>query len=114
VLKDEIKIHVGKNELIVADCAENRLIFDLQSDFNIKPVKKTGTVAQWLRLMQDYEMIITERSHNLAKEFSNYSWSDERAGIPIDAFNHGIDSGRYCYMELYSTGQGAIIGMRSF
>jgi len=114
VLKDEIKVHVGKDELIVADCAENRLIFDLQSDFNIKPIKKTGTVAQWLRLMQDYEHIITERSYNLAKEFSNYIWDDERAGIPVDASNHEIDAGRYCFMELDTAGKGAIIGMRAF
>jgi phage terminase large subunit len=113
-LKDEIKPYVGKDELIVADCAENRLIYDLQADFNIKPVKKTGTVGQWLKLMQDYEHIITERSYNLAKEFSNYIWDDERAGVPVDASNHGIDGGRYCFMELYSAGKGAIIGMRAF
>lgn len=113
-LREQLKKHTGKNELIVADCSENRLIFDLQADFNIRPVKKTGTVAQWLRLMQDYQHIITERSYNLEKEFNNYSWSDKRAGIPIDAFNHLIDGGRYCFMEQCTSGQGAIIGMRSF
>jgi len=30
----------------------------------------------------------------------NYVWSDKKAGIPIDAFNHLIDGIRYYYMEI--------------
>jgi len=65
---------------------------------NIRPVKKDGTVAEWLKILQDYKFIITEDSHNLAKELSNYVWSDKKAGIPIDAFNHLIDAYRYVFM----------------
>jgi len=95
------------NDLIVADSADPRMIADLKKagvrvnepGLNIKGVKKDGTVAEWLKSMQDYKHVITEGSHNLAKEFNNYIWSDSKAGIPIDAFNHLIDAGRYYYMH---------------
>jgi len=92
--------------LIVAESATPRTIADLktrkskvtQLALNIHPVKKDGTVAEWLKKMVDYTIIITEDSHNLAKELSNYVWSDEKAGIPIDAWNHLIDAFRYYFM----------------
>jgi len=94
------------NDLIVADCADPRMIADLKANggrvgslpINIKPVKKDGTVSEWLKSLQDYSLVITEGSHNLAKELSNYVWSDSKAGIPIDAFNHLIDAFRYYVM----------------
>ena len=96
----------SRRDLIVADCADPRMIADLSSSsggvqgiaLNIRPVKKDGTVAEWLKHLQDYKHIITPDSHNLAKEFNNYVWSDTKAGIPIDAFNHLIDAGRYYKM----------------
>ena len=98
-LKESVNIHADRHNLIIADCAEPRLISELRSDFNIKGIRKTGTVSEWLRIMQDYEIIITENSHSLAKELNNYVWSDKRAGIPIDDFNHLIDGIRYCVMD---------------
>jgi len=94
------------DDLIIADCSDPRMIADLKSmpgesysaRMNIRPVKKDGTVAEWLKILQDYQIIITEDSHNLAKELSNYIWSDSKAGIPIDAFNHLIDAFRYVFM----------------
>lgn len=78
-----------KNSLIIADSAEARLISDLSSSFNIrKVVKKPGSVVEGIRTMQDYKFIVTERSSNLVKELKNYIWSDKKAGIPLDAFNH--------------------------
>ena len=46
--------------------------------------------------MHDYEWII--KGYNLARELQNYAWSDKKAGVPIDAWNHLIDAGRYVYM----------------
>lgn len=89
-----------RNDLITADCADARMIAELKRYFNIRPVDKTKwTVAEALRLMQDYEMVITEDSTDLAKEMNNYLWDDRRAGIPIDGFDHLIDAGRYRFME---------------
>jgi phage terminase large subunit len=79
------------------------MIDALAKHFNIKPVNKAKwTVSQALKLMQDYQHIITEDSTNLAREFKNYLWNDRRAGVPIDDFDHLIDAGRYRFMETIS------------
>ena len=89
------------NDLIVAESATPRTNYDLGKYFKgLVPVSKTKTVAEWLRKMQDYELIITEDSYNLEIELSNYVWSDKRAGIPMDGFNHLIDAARYAYMRM--------------
>lgn len=81
--------NVSRNELIIADCADARMISQLSVFFNIKPVNKTKwTVAEALKLMQDYEIIITEDSPMIAKELNNYVWSDKKAGIPSPGFDH--------------------------
>jgi intein/homing endonuclease len=51
-------------------------------------VSKTKTVGEWLREMQNYEIIVDEGSYNLEMELANYVWSDKRAGDPMDGFNH--------------------------
>ena len=88
---------VRPQDLIIADCADPRMIRELKG-FNIRPVQKDGTVSEWLKTMQDYQFIVTEDSHNLIHELNNYVWSDKKAGIPVDAFNHLIDAGRYYFM----------------
>jgi len=99
-LVNELVKHTSKKELIIAESATPRTIYDIgKRGFNIKPVSKTKTVAEWLRAMQDYEIIITEDSYDLEKELSNYLWSDKKAGIPMDDFNHLIDAMRYVFME---------------
>jgi phage terminase large subunit len=57
-------------------------------------------VAEALKMMQDYEIIITENSTNLAKELNNYVWSDKKAGVPMPGFDHAIDSVRYYFQQL--------------
>ena len=100
MLKKKIGTSVKNSDLIVADCAEPRIISDLQSSFNVRAVNKTKSVSEWLKLMQDYEVIVCGDSPNLEKELNNYIWNDQRAGIPIDAFNHLIDSMRYFFMSV--------------
>jgi phage terminase large subunit len=93
-------------DLIVAESANPRTIEDLKKNggtvktmgLNVVPVSKTGTLEEWLKELQEYELVITEDSHNLAKELNNYVWNDEKAGIPIDEFNHLIDAFRYYFM----------------
>lgn len=90
------------NDLIVADSAEQRLIDDIKKrGLNIIPcVKGQGSVVAGITTMQDYKIIITPRSSNLKVELSNYIWNDKKAGVPIDAFNHIIDSVRYSVVHL--------------
>ena len=99
-MKERIATHAKRSDLIVADSADPRMIAFLSKSFNIKGVKKTGTVGEWIRLMQDYKILIDKESYNLQKELNNYTWSDKRAGIPVDDFNHLIDGLRYYFMNL--------------
>ena len=102
-LKTLIGLHCTRNDHITADCADARMIHQLAKYFNISGVNKAKwTVAEALKMMQDYEHVITESSRNLAKEFSNYIWNDKKAGIPIDAFCHLIDAGRYRFMTAHT------------
>jgi phage terminase large subunit len=90
------------NDLIVADSAEDRLISDLKGKgLNIVPcVKGAGSIQAGITALQDYRIVITARSSNLKTELSNYVWNDKKAGIPVDAFNHAIDSVRYAFNRL--------------
>ena len=100
------KAHIKKpNDLIVADSAEPRLIFEVNAKgLNIqKAHKPAGSVLYGITQMLNYEIIITERSVNLKKELSNYIWNDKKAGIPIDKHNHLIDSARYAFSRLTKT-----------
>lgn len=99
-LKILMDVHCNRNDLIVADCADARMIAHIRKYFNIRPTnKKKWTVAEAIKVMQDYEIIVTEKSYNLAKELNNYIWNDKKAGIPIDGFDHLIDAGRYYFIE---------------
>ena len=100
-LIEKINDFYQRNELIIAESASPRTNKDLAKHFNIKPVRKIRTVADWLREMQDYEYILAEGSENTAKEFQNYLWSDKKAGVPVDEWNHHIDAIRYYYMEIH-------------
>ena len=99
-LRKLIADKVNRNDLIIADCADARMIDELKRYFNIKPVNKTKwTVAEALKIMQDYEIIVTDTSDNIAKELNNYVWSDRRAGVPMSGFDHSIDAIRYYFIS---------------
>lgn len=102
IFKANIELIQSKSDLIVADSAEDRLIADLaKRGLNIEPcVKGQGSVVAGITAMQDYQIVITNRSSNLKKELSNYIWNDKKAGIPVDAFNHLIDPTRYSFNKL--------------
>ena len=81
--------------LIIADSAEPRLIADLRHlGVNIKPVKK-GTIESGITRMQDYELVITPESTNIAKELNNYIYADKGSKLYVDNYNHAIDGVRY-------------------
>lgn len=87
-----------ENGQIVADSAEQRLIDYLRTNShrNIRAVKKgSGSVMQGIKLMQNYEIIITEGSDNLTNELRNYKWNDKTKVAPVDAWNHLLDALRY-------------------
>ena len=83
------------DKLIIADSAEPRLIEDLKHlGVNIKPVKK-GTIESGITRMQDYELVVTPESTNIAKELNNYVYADKGSKLYVDNYNHSIDGIRY-------------------
>jgi len=87
----------GKDELIVADSAEPRLIDEIWDEgFNVKgAIKGPDSIVTGIRLLQNYKLIVDPDSHNLKEELNNYQWNDRRSGKPVDAYNHICDSIRY-------------------
>ena len=66
----------------------------------VLPVKKgKDSIVYGINLINQNEIYITNRSHNLIKELQNYIWLKNKEGEtlnkPIDAFNHCIDAMRY-------------------
>ena len=91
----EIILSKVNDKLIIADSAEPRLIADLKHlGVNIKPVKK-GTIESGITRMQDYELIVSPESTNIAKEMNNYVYADKGSKLYVDNYHHAIDSARY-------------------
>jgi phage terminase large subunit len=91
----QIVLDKVSNKLIIADSSEPRLIADLKHlGVNIKPVKK-GTIESGITRMQDYHLVVTPESTNIAKELNNYAYQDKGSKLYIDNFNHSIDGIRY-------------------
>lgn len=90
-----------KRRLIVADSAGKRNIVDLRDiyGFNIKPVSKNN-IADDIKLISGYDLIIDPNSPNLEKELLSWEWADKKGEVPLDAFNHAIDAGRYIAQTL--------------
>jgi phage terminase large subunit len=95
-LKEAIAVHSDRNQLIVADSEDPRLIFELRKSFNIRAVEKpSGSVLEGIRLVQDYDIITDKESVNLVRELRNHTWNDKKAGIPNKGFNHLLSGLRY-------------------
>jgi len=96
------RYHAGDN-LIIGDSAEDRLIDELKKEhkINIKPSEKgPGSITAGITAMLDYDIIVTERSRNLIREFRNYIYLDKGSKIYIDDYNHSIDAARYAFWFL--------------
>jgi phage terminase large subunit len=94
---EELNRRLAKDNLIIADSAEPRLINELmQKGLNILPaVKGQGSVTHGISIMQDYDLVIDPESVELIKELNNYCWLEKKSSTPIDDYNHAIDAIRY-------------------
>lgn len=99
-----------KNNLInrittVADSAEPKSIEEMnRAGCRVVPSRKgPDSVFQGIMQMKQFKIHITKRSVNIHKEFNNYKWSD-KPDVPIDRFNHAIDSSRYVVQTRMSQG----------
>jgi phage terminase large subunit len=94
---------VDKEDLIIADSAEPRLIAELQqAGFNIFGCKKgKDSIKNGLAKMYVKEIIVEEDDVELHKELNNYQWHDKKSNIPMDSYNHYVDAMRYAHEELF-------------
>jgi phage terminase large subunit len=93
----QLNRHYAEDRLIIADCAEPRLINELRSKgLNIlEAVKGQGSVTHGITILQDYDLIVDEDSVDLIKELNNYCWLEKKSKTPIDKYNHALDAIRY-------------------
>jgi len=92
---------ISRHWEIVADSAEPKSIEEVyRLGFNIKPAQKgPDSVRNGIDVLKRFKIQVTKDSTNLIKELRNYAWATDKngknTGVPIDAFNHGIDAIRY-------------------
>lgn len=94
--------YIKGEELIIADCAEPRMIDEIRaSEFNIVGCTKgKDSVKKGIANLRTMKIVVDPDSHNLIKELNNYAWHDAKSNTPIDDFNHLLDSLRYAVDEL--------------
>jgi phage terminase large subunit len=105
-IHDKFTKLVDKSMLIWADSSEPKSIAELQRyGWAIYGATKgTDSIIHGISLMQEYELLITEDSLNIIKEFTVYSWLKDKAtgkstNKPEDKNNHGIDGVRYFFSK---------------
>ena len=111
VLYDEIKKENKSNDIIIADSAEPRSIYELcQRRLKVVPTRKyKDSVRHGIMWLQGLREIIidSERCPNVAREFVNYEYERDKndvvkADYP-DKDNHTIDSVRYACNNILMT-----------
>ncbi len=91
----ELNRRYAKDDIIICDGSEDRLLQELKIYCNVKPaVKGQGSILSGIALVQDYDLIVDPDSLELIKELNNYVWHS-RNERPIDKWNHHMDSMRY-------------------
>lgn len=96
----KLVLHTEPNKLIVADSASARTVYDLRvRGMNVVAVEKMRKV-EILKKMQQYKLIITEDSYNLARELNGYIWLDKKSETPKDGDDHLIDALIYACTKL--------------
>jgi len=91
----ELNRRYAKDDIIICDGSEDRLLQELKVYCNVKPaVKGQGSILSGIALIQDFDLIVDPDSLELIKELNNYVWHS-RNERPIDKWNHHMDSLRY-------------------
>ncbi|OQA94563.1 MAG: Phage terminase large subunit [Bacteroidetes bacterium ADurb.Bin217] len=104
-LYELIKSRITNNGLIVADSSGARHILDLKNyGLNIESVHKLR-VLEYIKLLMNYQLVVTETSTNLIKELNNWRWIDKKGQIPLDGSNHLIDATHYIVGKLCNNSQ---------
>lgn len=96
---------IKSGDLVVADSAEPKSIQEIyQYGFNIQPVYDKSIKAG-ISKMNNYRILVDSKSQNIIRELQNYRWKYDKNNIalnvPIDNYNHAIDSIRYVLMNYF-------------
>ena len=96
----KLKPAIGK-EYIRCDSSEPKSIAELRGyGINALAAKKgPGSVNFGIQYLKQFEIIIDRSCQNCINEFQLYQWKKDKDGevinVPVDKFNHFIDSVRY-------------------
>ena len=98
-ITNKVKEVCGYESMVVADRAEMLTINTMrQENINCLPCfKRPGIVAERIRWIQDYTLIIDPDSPDIQNELRNYKWADKKSNTPIDDYNHALDALGYLY-----------------
>ena len=93
---------ISVKDLILADCAEPRLIQELRiAGFNVVACRKgKDSIKNGLARLNEKCIISQQGDADMHRELNNYVWNDKKSNTPIDNYNHAIDALRYGYDEL--------------
>lgn len=97
---------------VISESADPRMIDEIyNAGIDIHPVHKfSGSIMAGIQKMQEFKIKVTKRSTNVAKEFKNYTYRQDKEGKwlnePIDSWNHSLDAVRYVILEEVLGGYG--------
>lgn len=102
-----IKTKGYSKSLIIADCAEDRLISELNNDYGLR-IKKSrkgkSSINQGIDKLQSLKIICDTSLVNCKEEFYSYSYKFDKVmgkftNIPEDKNNHLMDALRYSFQS---------------
>ena len=97
-----------ESSLIFYDSAEPKSGEEMKRlGMYVKPaVKGTGSINAGISLLKEFNIVVSQESKNIIKEYHNYYWQETKDGTiinkPVDRFNHAMDSIRYGVYSQYS------------
>ena len=100
-IADFLKENCINDTLVYCDSSEPKSIMELKqlSILATEATKGQGSVNAGISLLKEFDIIVSDCSKNLIKEYSTYFWEqlkDETiTNIPIDKNNHLMDAIRY-------------------
>ena len=97
-----LKQTIETQDTVIADCAEPRLIAELQqNNLRVYPCEKgKDSIRQGIADLQNCQIIVDPTSTNLKLELNNYTWNEKLSNVPVDKYNHLLDALRYAFKEL--------------
>jgi len=114
VLAIEMDKLIDRDIQIYADSAEPKSIDELCAHgFNVHGATKgPDSVRVGIDWLLGKQIYVTERSKNAQTELQNYAWKMNKDGdklpVPIDAYDHILDSLRYASNEFIDTWKGRV------